>query len=196
MSGDVSETPLITGLLREAAGGSLQATDHLLSVLYDELRRVAGNIIRGEAPGRTLQTTELVHEAYLRLVGQTRGDWNDRTHFLATASLAMRRVLVDHARRRLTQRRGGNLKKLSLDEALVIGTEESDIVLLALEHALGKLAARHPEAARVVEMRYFGGLSHDECAQVMGFSPRTASRHWEFAQAWLYREMNAQDVPT
>ena len=145
--------------------------------------------MRRERSGHTLRPTDLVHEAYLRLADQTRCRWQDRAHFLAVASQAMRRILVDHARRRGSQKRGGGSVKIPLDEALVVGTEEANGMLLSLEQALTRLAERHPQAARVIEMRFFGGMTHDECACVLGFSTRTASRHWEFAQAWLYREM-------
>jgi RNA polymerase sigma factor (TIGR02999 family) len=179
----------VTSVLLEATSGSPRAADRLFSALYSELRERAALLLRRERPGHTLRATDLVHEAYLRLADQTRCRWQDRAHFLAIASQAMRRILVDHARRRGSQKRGGGLVKLSLDEALIVGTEEADDVLGSLEHALVRLAEHHPQAARVVEMRFFGGMTHDECACVLGFSPRTASRYWEFAQAWIYREI-------
>lgn len=179
----------VTSVLLEATGGSAPAMDRLLPVLYADLRERAAFLLRSERPQHTLQPTELVHEAYLRLVDQTRCQWQNRAHFLAVASQAMRRILVDHARRRGSQKRGGDCVKISLDDALVVGTEEADDMLVSLEQALEKLAEHHPQAARVVEMRFFGGLTHEECACVLGFSPRTASRQWEFAQAWLFREI-------
>jgi RNA polymerase sigma factor (TIGR02999 family) len=179
----------VTSVLREATDGSTPAAHQLFAVLYDELRERAAVLMSRERPGHTLRATDLVHEAYLRLADQTRCRWQDRAHFLAIASQAMRRVLVDHARRRGTEKRGAGQVMLSLEEALVVGTDDADRVLRSLDDALEALAKQHPTAARVVEMRFFGGLTHEECACVMGFSPRTASRHWEFAQAWLYREL-------
>ena len=184
-----------TSLLLEASDGSLRATDRLLAVVYDDLRVAAARLLRGERSDHTLRATELVHEAYIRLVDQTRCEWQNRAHFLAVASRAMRNILVDHARRRGSQKRGAGQVRISFDEALVIGTEAADTMLLLLELALEKLTQKYPEAARIVEMRFFGGLTNEECACVMGFSPRTASRHWEFAQAWLYREIGT-DAPT
>ena len=179
----------VTSVLLETTGGSLPAAERLFTVLYSELRDRAALLMRRERPGHTLRPTDLVHEAYLHLADQTRCRWQDRAHFLAIASQAMRRILVDHARRRGSQKRGAGHIKLSLDDALVVGTEEADDMLQSLELALVKLAEHDLKAARVVEMRFFGGLTHDECACVLGFSPRTASRYWAFAQAWLYREI-------
>jgi RNA polymerase sigma factor (TIGR02999 family) len=186
---DLSQPLDATSVLLESTDGSQEATDRLLLLVYEELRDQAERLLRGERSDHTLQATELVHEAYLRLVDQTRCRFQDRAHFLAVASQAMRRVLVDHARRRSSGKRWGGQRKVSLDEALQVGTEESDALLLSLDLALGKLSEKYPEAARVVEMRFFGGLTHEECACVLGFSPRTASRQWEFAQTWLYREI-------
>ena len=185
----MAASPDVTSVLLETTGGSPQAAHRLFSLLYDDLRGRAAALLSRERPGHTLRSTDLVHEAYLRLADQTRCQWKDRAHFLAFASQAMRRILVDHARRRGSQKRGARCEKVVLDEALVIGTEETDESLRSLDEALTALAGQHPQAARVVEMRFFGGLTHDECACVLGFSPRTASRYWEFAQAWLYREM-------
>lgn len=179
-----------TALLLEASDGSDRAADRLLSVVYDDLRSRASRLLRGERRDHTLRPTELVHEAYLRLVDNTRCHWQNRAHFLAVASRAMHRVLVDHARRRGSQRRGGGQVRLILDEELIVGTEGTDEMLMSLETALMKLAKRYPESAQVVEMRFFGGLTHEECACVLGVSTSTASRHWAFAQTWLYREIN------
>jgi RNA polymerase sigma factor (TIGR02999 family) len=187
----VPESQDATAVLLEATGGSERAADRLLAIVYDDLREAAARLLRRERADHTMQATELVHEAYLRLVDQTRCEWQNRAHFLAVASLAMRQILVDHARRRGSKKRGGDKVKVELDEALILGTERADEMILSLEEALGKLTARYPEAGRVVEMRFFGGLTHEECACVLGFSPRTSSRHWEFAQAWLAREIAA-----
>jgi RNA polymerase sigma factor (TIGR02999 family) len=179
----------ITSVLQQVTDDAPRATERLFTVLYDELRGRAALLLSRERPDHTLRPTDLVHEVYLRLADQTRCRWQDRAHFMAIASQAMRRILVDHARRRGSQKRGGGQVRITLDEALIVGTEEADDLLNSLEHALVKLAEHHPKAARVVEMRFFGGMTHDECACVLGFSPRTASRYWEFAQAWLYREI-------
>lgn len=179
----------ITSILQETTGGSPRAAERLFTVLYDELRERAASLLSRERPGHTLRPSDLVHEAFVRLADQTRCQWQDRAHFLAVASQVMRRILVDYARRRGSQKRGAGTVKVSLDEALIVGTAEADEVLRTLERALVKFAEHHPQAARVVEMRFFGGLTHEECACVLGFSPRTASRYWEFARAWLYREM-------
>ena len=184
------ESPDLTSVLLETTTGSPAAADRLFSLLYDELREKAAALLRRERPDHTLRSTDLVHEAYLRLADQARCQWQDRAHFLAVASRAMRRILVDHARRRGSQKRGSGQVNLSLDEALVVGTDESDHVLRSLDEALGRLIEHHPEAARVVEMRFFGGLTLEECGCVLGVSSRTASRYCDFAQAWLYREMN------
>lgn len=185
----MSDLLIATGLLQEATRGSSDAAERLLPLVYEELRAMADRFLRRERPDHTLQATELVHEAYLRLIDQTRCRWQNEAHFLAVASQAMRRILVDHARRRKSDKRGGGQPKLSLDEAVTVGSDEMSVTLLALDLALGKLAVQHAEIARVVEMRFFGGLTNDECACVLGVSPRTVSRHWEFAQTWLYREM-------
>ncbi len=179
----------VTRLLLETTQGSARAVDVLLPLVYEDLHNAASHLLRRERPDHTLQATELVNEAFLRMVDQTRCDWQNRAHFLAIAARAMRRILLDHARRRGSQKRGSGQAKVELDEALVVGSEEVDALVLELEDALNKLAEQYPEAARVVEMRFFGGLTHDECAAVMGFSRRTATRHWSFAQTWLYREM-------
>lgn len=189
----MSESLDITTVLLESTGGSVEATDRLLSLVYQELRSMAERLLQNERPDHTMQATELVHEAYLRMVDQTRCRWQDRTHFLAVASQAMRRILVDYARRRGSQKRGGGERRVPLDQAVVIGSGEAASALLALDDALQGLAARYPEAARVVEIRFFGGLTLEECACAMGLSPRTVSRHWEFAHAWLYREINPDD---
>lgn len=178
-----------TEILREAARGSSEAVEGLLCLVYEELRGIAEHHLRHERPDHTLQATELVHETYLRLVDQTRCDWQNRAHFLAVASRAMRRILVDHARSRMSGKRGGGTPKLPLEEALTIEHGGRSTTLLGLDRALGKLCAQYPDIGRLVEMRFFGGLTLDECAAVLGVSPRTVSRNWEFARAWLHREV-------
>jgi RNA polymerase sigma factor (TIGR02999 family) len=181
----------ITEMLLAATSGSSDASNRLYPLIYDDLRRMARRQLSRERPDHTLRPTELVHETYLRLFDQTRCEWKDRSHFLGVACRAMRQILVEHARHRGRQKRGGGLRPVSLDRALEIGSEDFDTTLLALDLALDKLAKAHPEKAQIVEMHFFGGLTHQECADVLGVSARTVARYWEFAQAWLSRELTA-----
>jgi RNA polymerase sigma factor (TIGR02999 family) len=185
----------VTEVLLRAADGSAEASDRLYSLLYEELRKMAGRHMRKERQDHTLQPTELVHEAYVRLIDQTRCQWRNRAHFLAVASRAMRRILVDHARGRARAKRGGGWDKRPLEEAMSITSAENPTTILALDKALDRFAQKQPEKARIVEMHFFGGLTHQECADVLGISARTVLRHWEYAQAWLYREMSAGPDP-
>lgn len=177
----------VTRLLDDAAAGDPHAAAELLPLVYDELRRFASARLAGEQPGQTLQATALVHEAYLRLVGgdQSR-EWNSRAHFFAAAAEAMRRILVDAARRKLAGKRGGNPRRHLLDGLAV---PESDAELLALDEALRKLAEADPQKARLVELRYFAGLTGEQAAEALGISPTTADRHWAYARAWLQAEV-------
>lgn len=164
-----------------------------MPLVYNELRRVAGRYMRGERPDHTLQPTALVHEAYLRLVGQREVAWQNRSHFFAVASRLMRNILVDHARARQAHKRGGQDQKVTFDEALErAGGESTD--LLALDEALTHLAERDPRQARMVELRFFGGLSEKEAAEVLGISVRTVKRDWAVARAWLYREISRRSA--
>jgi RNA polymerase sigma-70 factor, ECF subfamily len=178
----------VTQLLIEISNGDREAVDLLLPVIYDELRKLAANYLRRERPDHTLQPTALVHEAYLRLVDQTRVNWQNRAHFFGIAAQIMRRLLVDHARRHNAEKRGQDFQKLSLDENVDRAVERST-ELIALDDALKALAAFDPQKARVVELRYFGGLSIDETADVIGVTATTIKRHWRFAKAWLHGEM-------
>jgi RNA polymerase sigma factor (TIGR02999 family) len=162
--------------------------EQLTSALYDELRRVAHLQLRRERADHTLGTTALVHEAYLKLADQTRASFADRAHFLATASVAMRRVLVDHARTRSREKRGGERVPVTLDEDLVSGAGSCD-GLLELDDALDRLAAIEPRLARVVECRFFGGLSDEETADALGTTARTVRRDWVKARGWLYQTL-------
>ena len=182
----------VTQLLHQAARKEPGSLERLYAAIYDDLRAVAEVRMRQESGDHTLQATALVHEAYLRLVDQTRCRWQDRAHFLAVASQVMRRALVDHARRRDAQKRGGDWQRVPFEEALTIGAPDSGRALLAVDDALTRLASEHPDKARLVEMRYFGGLSHEECADVLAISTKTVSRHLDYAQAWLYREMTGR----
>jgi RNA polymerase sigma-70 factor (ECF subfamily) len=178
----------VTRLLREVGGGRPGAAEDLIALVYDELRRIADIHMRREPAGHTLQPTALVNEAYLKLVDQTRVDWQGRTHFLAVASGAMRRVLIDHARGRLRHKRGGGLRRVDLDEALERAAF-SDADVLDLHEALERLAALDERQARIVEMRFFGGLSVEEVADSLGLSKRTVEGEWTHAKAWLRREL-------
>ena len=186
MSQQVSEN--ITQLLIDLSNGDRNAVDLLLPVIYDELRKLAANYLRRERPDHTLQPTALVHEAYIRLVDQTRVNWQNRAHFFGVAAQLMRRLLVDHARRHNAEKRGQNFQKISLDENIDKAGERSTM-LVALDDALQALAQFDEQKARVVELRYFGGLSIEETADVMGVTPTTIKRHWRFAKAWLHGAM-------
>ena len=165
-------------------------TDSLLNAVYEELRRLAAYHLGRERPDHSLQATALVHEAYLRLAGQDNSQWQSRTQFVAVASQMMRRVLVDHARSRLREKRGGGLQKLSLSEAAELAGGR-DVEVLDLDGALGHLADVDPRKAKLVELRYFGGLTMEEAADVLGTSLATAERDWKFSRAFLIRELGA-----
>lgn len=178
-----------TELLLEAGSGSAAATDRLFSLLYEELSRIARNRLGGERTDHTLQAGDLVHEAFVRMVDQTRCDWRNRAQFLAVAAQVMRRILVDHARRKGRVKRGGDWQKVSLTEAHDLNSERTETIIASLNEALERLAETQPEKARIVELRFFAGLSQEECAHLLGISVRSVARHWEYAQAWLYRHM-------
>jgi len=175
-------------LLREVGGGNRDAADRLLPHVYDELRMLAEKLFRGKRSGQTLQPTALVHEAYLRLVDQERSDWKDRAHFVAVAAKAMRRILIDHFRARAASKRGGGWKKVTLS-AVDVATPAPEVDFLALEEALTRLAALDERQIKVVELRYFGGLSVEEVAEVLGLSKTTVEGEWRAARAWLGREL-------
>ncbi len=179
----------ITDLLRHLEEGDRSVVDRLFAAVYQELRNLAGRFFRKEAKGITLQPTALVHEAYLKLVDQSAVDWQGRTHFFALAAQAMRRILVDHARRRGAAKRGGQQSRLLLDEDLVPGLEPDNNVL-AVDEALLKLAQFDPQQAQLVELRFFGGLSVAEAAEALGISKRSAEREWTMVRAWLRRELS------
>ena len=168
-----------------------RSPDDLLPLVYHELRRIAAVKMAGESPGQTLQATALVHEAWLRLTNDENRKWNDRTHFFASAAEAMRRILVDNARRKRALRRGGGQPDLELPE-IAIASAPKDDQLLAVNEALAKFAAVDPEKAELVKLRYFVGLSTQEAAQLLGISERSAKRHWAYARAWLAEEIRKQ----
>jgi RNA polymerase sigma-70 factor (ECF subfamily) len=174
-------------LLRAWSDGDASALERLAPIVYDELHRLARRYMKGERPGHSLQTTALVNEAYMRLVGYERMQWQNRAHFLAVSAQVMRRILVEHARRH-NLKRGGGVPHVSLEEAaLVGGNRAADLV--ALDDAMNTLAQLDPRKAHVVEMRFFGGLNVEETADVLKVSPATVMRDWSTAKAWLYREL-------
>ena len=176
-------------LLRAWSDGDPSALERLTPIVYTELHRLARGYMRGERPGHSLQTTALVNEAYLRLVGYERMRWQNRAHFVAVSAQVMRRILVEHARRH-NLKRGGGVPHVSLDEAAVVGGHRA-ADLVALDDAMSTLAQLDPRKAQVVEMRFFGGLNVDETADVLKVSPATVMRDWSTAKAWLYRELAA-----
>ncbi|MEW6743887.1 MAG: ECF-type sigma factor [Planctomycetota bacterium] len=171
--------------------GNRAATDGLAAAVYAELRALAARSLQHERADHTLDSTALVHEAYLRLIDQTRVDWKSKAHFLAIASTTLRRVLVDHAKVREARRRGGGRHRITLSETMAAGSESLDI--LTLHEALGRLAELDPRRSQVVELRFFGGLSIDETAHVLNVSPRTVDDDWAVAKAWLFREIRKGD---
>jgi RNA polymerase sigma-70 factor (ECF subfamily) len=174
--------------------GEQAAVKRLVPVLYDELRRLARRHMAGQRPGHTLQTSDVVNEAYLKLANVKRPAWQDRVHFLAVASCAMRSVLVDYARRRGYAKRGANPLRVSLGESDDQRAEDP-VEVLAVDEALSRLAALDPRKAQIVELRYFGGLGVDEVAQLLELSSRTIKREWRWARAWLYREFHPETPP-
>ena len=178
-----------TDLLLDSTGGDRQALDRLMPIVYDELRRIAHRELRRGRPDQTLGTTEVVHEAYLRLVDQTRVASGERGRFLAVAAIAMRRIVIEYARRGGAQKRGGGQRPLLLDEAAIAGEARSEM-LVALDEALTRLAALNDRLAHVVECRYFGGLTEEDTADALGVTARTVRRDWTKAKAWLYAELH------
>ncbi|HEX7154619.1 MAG TPA: sigma-70 family RNA polymerase sigma factor [Thermoanaerobaculia bacterium] len=178
----------ISRLLRQSREGDRQAMDELLPLVYEELRRIAAGYLRSQRPGHTLQPTALLNEAYIRLAGAESHEWNDRTHFFATAAAIMRNILVDHARARQAEKRGGGVTPMPLELAGDRAIEpQADLV--ALDDALRALAKYDERKARVLELRYFGGLTVEETAEILGTSVATIGRETRFATAWLKREM-------
>jgi RNA polymerase sigma factor (TIGR02999 family) len=188
MPGYGGEVTLILARLRE---GRQEAANELVPLVYGELRRMAGAYMQHERPGHTLQATALVHEAYMRLVGEESVEWQNRAHFFAIAAHTMRQVLLDYARRRHADKRGGiNARKVDIDAELLVGENTLEDVI-AIDEALERLAAIDPRQSRLVELRFFAGLSVEEAAEVMGISAVTVKRDWRMAKAWLHRELAA-----
>ena len=186
--------PSVTDLVLRAGAGDREALDRLLPLIHDELRRLARRQLRGEGVGHTLGTTALVHEAYLRLADQTRCGFRDRAHFLAVAATAMRRVLVDHARRHHAAKRGGGARRVPLEHVDALPAAERDELLVALDDALARLAGLDARQARVVECRFLGGLTEEETAAALGVGLRTVKRDWAKARSWLYQELHPEAV--
>jgi RNA polymerase sigma factor (TIGR02999 family) len=181
----------ITERLIAWGAGDRAALDQLLPVVYQELRRMAGNYLRQENPGHTLQPTALVHEAWLRLIDQARVDWRNRAQFFGVAAQMMRRILVDHAKAKHREKRGGDAVKLSLDDVINLSRERA-ADLIALDDALDELTRVDERKSRVVELRYFGGFTIEEIAQILEVSPETVMRDWKLAKAWLYQQIRQE----
>jgi RNA polymerase sigma factor (TIGR02999 family) len=179
----------VTQLLSDLQGGRSSAADELLPLVYQELRRIAAAYMRRERPNHTLQATALVHEAFLQLVDQTRVDWKNRAHFFGVAAQLMRRILVEHARTRGAQKRGGSAAKLSLEEAINYFPQK-DLTLLALDDSLKELEKLDARQSRIVELRFFGGLTTEETSEVLGISTATVEREWRSAKAWLHSQLS------
>jgi RNA polymerase sigma factor (TIGR02999 family) len=185
----MSDQPNITELLVGYGRGDKEALDRLMPIVYEELRRQAARYLRREQAGHTLQTTALIHEAYVRLVDQRNVQWQNRAHFFGIAAQLMRRILVDHARTKKRAKRGGSDIRVSLTEATV-AVKGQDLDVVAVDEALQRLAAIDEQQSRVVELRFFSGLTVEETAEVMGISPATVKRDWSMAKAWLHRELS------
>ncbi|MBI3652461.1 MAG: sigma-70 family RNA polymerase sigma factor [Acidobacteria bacterium] len=179
----------VTQLLADWGGGDKQALEHLMPLVYQELHRLADYYLRRERQGHTLQATALINEAYLKIIDQRSVNWQNRAHFFGVAAQMMRRILVDHARSHLYAKRGGGAQKLTLDEALALPQQERDVDLVALDDALKTLEAMDAQQSRIIELRFFGGLTIEETAEVLSLSPATVKREWHWAKAWLYNEI-------
>ena len=186
-----ANTAAITELLVAWGNGRREALDQLVPLVYEDLRRLAVGYMVRETPGHALQPTALVHEAYVRLVDQRRVQWRNRAHFFGVAASMMRRILVDHARRRRTEKRGGGVERVTLTGDDVPAAEQNSIDVLALHESLERLAAFDPQQEKIVELRYFGGLTIEETAEVVGVSPATVVREWTIAKAWLRADLSA-----
>lgn len=185
----MSESHEITRMLREWSDGNQQALEDLMPLVYDELHRQAARFLRRERPNHTLQTTALINEAYIKLIDQHDVNFNSRSHFYAIAANIMRRILVDHARAKNRDKRGGNAVPVQLEKETIAIQSEQSVDLIALDEALNRLAEHDEQQARIVELRYFGGLTLEETAETMQLSRTTVATDWAMAKAWLYREL-------
>ena len=183
----------VTVFLKAWSGGDREAADRLMMLVYDEMRRLAASYLRRQRSDHTLQPTALVHEAYMKLIDVSEVDWQDRAHFFAVAAQTMRHILVDHARAVAADKRGGGAQKIALDEAVSFSKGQQDVDLLALDEALQKLAEQDREQSRIVELRFFGGLTVEETAEVLKISPATVKREWSTARAWLFRQLRIKN---
>ena len=185
----------VTRVLSAVEEGDPRAAERLLPLVYDELRRLAHSYLRHERPDHTLQTTALVHEAYLKLIDQRSVNWQNRAHFFAISAQAMRRILLDNARRHTAAKRGGGGQKVSLDEVATLTGDAANESLIELDKALQRLATIDPEQSRIVELRYFGGLTIEETAEVLKTSASSVQRDWTIARAWLYNAITGSSDP-
>ena len=183
------DSPQITQLLVEWGGGNQSALESLIPLVYDELHRIAKRYMRQQSAGHTFQTTELIHEAYLKLAKQDEQNWQNRAHFFGVAAQAMRHILVDYARSKQSQKRGGWQEKVTLDDKAAISIQRSE-EMLNLDEALTRLAELDDRKSKVVELKYFGGLTNEEIAEVLKVSPETVKRDWKFSRTWLLRELS------
>lgn len=182
----------ITQMLLELTDGNKDVVNQILPHIYDELRRLAGSYLRRERSDHTLQPTALVHEAYMKLIDQNRVKWQNRAHFFGIAAQVMRRILMDHARKHTAEKRGGEAELLPIEEEILVVSHDKSSELVALDDAMNELARLDPDKAKIVELRYFGGLSIEETAEVMEVSVPTINRHWKMAKAWLHSELSAK----
>lgn len=190
MTSDASKSPEISRILHEWGEGRKEASEELMPLVYDELRRQAARYLRRERPGHTLQTTALIHETYLKLVDQRNVDWQNRAHFFGIAAQAMKRILLDYAKARHRQKRGGAAENLHLDEARFVVSGDKSVDLIALDEALTRLARLDARQANIVELKFFAGLSIEDIAETLRISPATVKREWNSAKAWLHFEIS------
>lgn len=188
---ETSDQKNISLILKDWSSGNREAVDALMPVIYDELKKIAAQYLRKERINHTLQPTELAHEAYLKLIDISNVNWQDRAHFFAVSAQVIRHILVDHARARATDKRGGAAEKIVLDEAISF-SKEDDTDVLALDEALKSLAEFDEQQSKIVELRFFGGLTIEETAAVMRLSPATIKREWTLAKAWLFKRLKAE----
>lgn len=186
---ETDKTQEITICLKDWSGGSREAADRLMPLVYSELRKLAASYLQRQRSDHTLQPTALVHEAYLKLLDVSQTNWQDRAHFFAVAAQTMRHILVDHARSVAADKRGGGAQKIELDEAVSFSNQNEDVDLIDLDEALKKLERQDEMQSRIIEMRFFGGLTVEETAEVLKISPATVKREWAMAKAWLFRQI-------